>query len=91
MTIDGRVAELGDHIDGSEKISFDGRPIFVRETAPTHRHIIYNKPGDEITSRDDPDGRKTVFDSLPKLKGARWVAVGRLDMSTKSQLDGASL
>ena len=86
LCIDGRVAALGDHIDGGEKITFDGRPIAVNEIAPTHQHIIYNKPGDEITSRSDPDGRKTVFDSLPKLKGARWVAVGRLDLSTTGLL-----
>lgn len=82
LTIDGKVAELGDHIEGTEKIAFDGRPLSVRTTPQAHRHIIYNKPGDEITSRDDPDARKLVFDSLPKLKGARWVAVGRLDLAT---------
>lgn len=82
LTIDGRVAELGDHIEGHERILFDGRPLAVRATPQAHRHIIYNKPGDEITSREDPDGRKLVFDSLPRLKGARWVAVGRLDFST---------
>lgn len=82
LTIDGRVAELGDHIEGHESIQLDGRPLAVRATPQAHRHIIYNKPGDEITSRDDPEGRKLVFDSLPRLKGARWVAVGRLDFST---------
>lgn len=82
LTIDGKVAELGDHIEGTEKITFDGRPLSIRATPQAHRHIIYNKPGDEITSRDDPDGRKLVFDSLPRLKGARWVAVGRLDLAT---------
>ncbi len=93
LTIDGRPAELGDHIDGTENIQFDGRPLGVKSTTQTHRHIIYNKPGDEICSRDDPEGRKLVFDSLPQLKGARWVAVGRLDLATTGLLifttDGA--
>lgn len=82
LTIDGRLAELGDQIEGTEQIRFDDRPLAVPSTQQAHRHIIYNKPSDEITSREDPEGRKRVFDSLPKLKGARWVAVGRLDFST---------
>ena len=93
LTIDGRIAELGDYIDGSEKITLDGRPIAANVSGQTHQHIIYNKPGDEITSRDDPDGRKLVFDSLPRLRGSRWVAVGRLDLATTGLLifttDGA--
>jgi 23S rRNA pseudouridine2605 synthase len=82
LAVDGRTAELGDHIEGTEKITLDGRPLSMKGVSQKHRHIIYNKPGDELTSRDDPDGRKLVFDSLPTLKGRRWVAVGRLDLAT---------
>ena len=82
LAVDGRLAELGDHIEGTEKITLDGRPLSMKGIAQDHRHIVYNKPGDELTSREDPEGRKLVFDSLPRLKGARWVAVGRLDLST---------
>ena len=77
---------MGDKITGSEFIALDGRRLTVKTTGQIHRHLIYNKLAGEITSCSDPEDRPLVFDSLPKIKDARWIAIGRLDMSTTGLL-----
>jgi 23S rRNA pseudouridine2605 synthase len=92
ITVNGRPAEIGERLTGAEKLAIDGRPVRIKETS-RHRYIAYHKPADEVCTRSDPEGRRTVFDSLPRLHGQRWIAVGRLDVSTTGLLlfttDGA--
>ncbi|MBT8078523.1 MAG: pseudouridine synthase, partial [Gammaproteobacteria bacterium] len=86
LTINGSVAEPGNPVSGNERFALDGRPLSVKARRESHRHIIYNKPSGEITSRAREENRKRVFDALPKLVGSRWVAVGRLDLNTTGLL-----
>ncbi len=87
IRVDGQLAELGQRVTDGSRISLNGRPVNRRrlQTRDT-RVIAYNKTEGEICSRDDPGNRPTVFRYLPKLKGARWVAVGRLDINTRGLL-----
>jgi 23S rRNA pseudouridine2605 synthase len=91
VSVNGQTAKLGDRVDVEDKIFVDGKPIKQQEMS--HRYLLYNKPNNEICSRKDPEGRKSVFDRLPKLKKQRWISVGRLDYSTSGLLlfttDGA--
>ena len=85
VQIDGRAATLGDRVSGDAAISVDGRVITTGEAKKT-RVLLYHKPRGEVSSRKDPEGRKTVFDRLPKLKNGRWISVGRLDFNTSGLL-----
>ena len=87
VTVNNRPAELGQQIDPSCQVAVDGRSVALASTpsAPA-RILLYHKPVGQICSRDDPQGRPTVFDSLPRLRGRRWVSVGRLDINTSGLL-----
>jgi len=86
ITVDGAVAQLGAKVDGTERICVDGKAIRVSEREVKPRTIIYHKPPGEICTRSDPQGRKTIFKSLPRVIGARWISVGRLDFQTSGLL-----
>ncbi|PHM74179.1 23S rRNA pseudouridine(2605) synthase RluB [Xenorhabdus kozodoii] len=89
ISIDGKIATLGDRIEvnPSVKIRLDGRILNIKEPQKTVcRVLAYYKPEGELCTRHDPEGRPTVFDRLPKMQGARWIAVGRLDINTSGLL-----
>ena len=87
VSVDGKVAFLGDRVEGTEQIRVDGHQITMKSKEDDLcRILMYNKPEGEMCTRKDPEGRPTVFDRLPKLDGSRWVAVGRLDINTSGML-----
>ncbi len=87
VQVNHKQAQLGDRVGLADKISLDGH--FVSITMPLQqrrRVLLYNKPEGEICSRSDPEGRRTVYERLPKLKSGRWISVGRLDFNTSGLL-----
>jgi len=86
VSINGKPASLGQTANIDDYISFEGKEWKVVDVGIVQRSLVYNKPTGEVTTRSDPQGRPTVFDRLPKIQGARWIAVGRLDLNTSGLL-----
>lgn len=87
ISINGKVATLGDRAVLTDEIRVDGRLVRLKAEREKRRRVIaYYKPEGEICSASDPEGRPTVFDRLPKLTGDRWVMVGRLDINSSGLL-----
>ncbi|HET8730125.1 MAG TPA: 23S rRNA pseudouridine(2605) synthase RluB [Moraxellaceae bacterium] len=87
VSVNGKLATLGDRVEATDEIRVDGRRVqFTIEEETRRRVLIYYKPEGEICSRQDPEGRPTVFDRLPAMKGERWVMVGRLDVNSSGLL-----
>ena len=82
VTIDGRVAELGNRVDAdTQEIRVDGKLV---PAAPNAVYFLLNKPTGVITTADDPRGRPTVVEMIDTQ--VRIFPVGRLDMATEGLL-----
>jgi 23S rRNA pseudouridine2605 synthase len=86
VSVNGQKATLGDRVARTDQIRVDGHLISRSNEKSACRIIMYNKPEGELCSRNDPEGRATVFERLPKIADDRWIAVGRLDINTSGLL-----
>ena len=83
VKVNGELATLGQLVSEHDIFEVEGRTVRLSKKDPSKKRVLmYNKKVGEISSRNDPDHKKTIFDSLPKLKSGRWVSVGRLDINT---------
>lgn len=86
LTLNGKPAQLGNRATQADQIALDGKPVAFESAADGVRVLAYHKPEGEMVSRNDPQGRPTVFAHLPKLRGAKWMSIGRLDFNTSGLL-----
>ena len=83
VTLNGEVlASPAVNVKPEDRITVDGEPLPARERT---RLWIFHKPRGLVTTARDPQGRSTVFESLPE-ELPRVVAVGRLDINTEGLL-----
>lgn len=87
VLINGEPASVGQTVVAGDRIAIDGKAFVVRRQEGEYgRVLLYNKPEGEVSTRSDPEGRPTVFDRLPRIKGQRWIGIGRLDLNTQGLL-----
>ena len=86
VQVNGEPAGIGQSIGPGDRVKVDGRLVTLHFSSRLPRVLLYHKPEGEIVSRHDPEGRPNVFAALPRLRGGRWVAVGRLDLNTSGLL-----
>ncbi|MDN5842389.1 MAG: rRNA pseudouridine synthase [Alcaligenaceae bacterium] len=86
VSVNGEPAHIGQRVGPEDKVRVNGKPITRPKADKPPRVILYHKPAGEIVSHDDPGGRATVFQRLPKVRMGKWLSVGRLDLNTEGLL-----
>lgn len=86
VLVNNQNAKIGQLITPSDKIIFNGKAIFLNNDNNLPRVLIYHKPEGEIVTENDPGGRSTVFEKLPRIKKGKWMSIGRLDFNTSGLL-----
>ena len=86
VSVNGLPAHIGQRILPTDQVRVNGKPVQRKIATKPPRVLLYHKPAGEIVSQSDPEKRATVFESLPRIKSGKWVAVGRLDYNTEGLL-----
>lgn len=86
VSVNGEPAHIGQRILPTDQVRINGKLIQRKVSTKPPRVLVYHKQAGEIVSSSDPEGRATVFDRLPVIKTAKWLAVGRLDFNTEGLL-----
>ena len=82
VSVNGEAAHVGQRVGPEDRIRVNGKLVQLKFQSRLPRVLVYHKPEGEIVSRDDPDGRPSVFGKLPRLKSGRWISIGRLDFNS---------
>jgi 23S rRNA pseudouridine2605 synthase len=86
IEVNGEVAHVGQRISFGDRVKVNGKDVRVRISPPNPRILAYHKPTGEVSTFNDPEGRPTVFRTLPRVQGQKWQSVGRLDINTEGLL-----
>lgn len=86
VSVNSEPAHLGQRVLPTDLVRVNGKIVQRKNKSKPPRVLIYHKPAGEIVSMDDPQGRATVFQRLPKVSNGKWLAVGRLDFNTEGLL-----
>ena len=82
VSVNGLPAHVGQRVGPEDRIRVNGKLAQLKFLLRLPRVLVYHKPEGEIVSKDDPDGRPSVFARLPRLRSGRWISIGRLDFNS---------
>jgi len=87
VTVNDVAVTTGQVFHAGDVIAIDGRRVPKWKLEAIERRVLaYYKPVGEICTRQDEEGRPTVFEHLPRLRQGRWVVIGRLDLNSQGLL-----
>lgn len=88
VSVNGQLAKLGDQAGEGDQVTLEGihYRVIASDRGPSTRVLLYHKPVGQVCTRKAEREQDSVFAHLPRVQGARWVSVGRLDVNTSGLL-----
>ncbi|MCK5727009.1 MAG: pseudouridine synthase [Thiotrichaceae bacterium] len=87
IIVNGVKASQGQKITENDRVTLRGQNLRLATKLRVAKSVLlYHKKPGEICTRDDPEGRETVYKNLPDLSSGRWISIGRLDINTDGLL-----